>query len=170
MALISARFLLRTTLAFFPSRRRLLISGDILGCQCIRLFFALEYLGHVRRAHVNWHQVVITLNQVTIRIICLLHLVGSVIGMSFEVFFTSAIVTHTHFKCSVHCLPTELLLQIVEIVVVRLVRRLPEVVLRQLSVRLARLHLGHLDFGGRACLALPLPPLLLLFLAPPARR
>ena len=90
--------------------------------------------------------------------------------MGFEVFFTGAIVTYTHFKCSVHCLPSELLLQIIEIVVIRLVWRLAEVVLRQLAVGLTCLHLGHFDFGGRARFALPLPPLLLLFLAPPARR
>ena len=90
--------------------------------------------------------------------------------MSFEVFLTGAIVTYTHFKCSVHCLPAELLLQIIKIVVICLVWCFTEVVLRQLAVRLACLHLGHLDFGGRARFALPLPPLLLLLLAPPARR
>lgn len=49
--------------------------------------------------------------------------------MGFEVFLTGAIVTYTHFKCSVHCLPSELLLQIIEIIVIRLVWRLAEVVL-----------------------------------------
>jgi len=53
----------------------------------------------------------LTIHQVTIRIVCFLHLIGSIIWIGFEVFFTRQTgFTYTHFKSSINSLPAQLFL------------------------------------------------------------